>query len=238
MLHCNQMDEAFSVIQAIHMDTIDPTDFDTMKSRKDDLKKMYWPINMALRDKPPTAPNHSTFVTDPNIGNNSMSSLGPPSNHLAEQRRLREAQAQASVKHDQLLIDVQALHTSVQGADWCHAEDHIIVQGMKYRKDWRDTQNTLAKKIIEIKSLVTLNDLTDLRDTVHITQQIIHNFSSVLRPRLLRPTPIRASSPTGPPKPARSSCPPMLASSVRTSSLSETSSLRLLSTTRSPEQTG
>jgi hypothetical protein len=118
--------EAFSVIQAIHKDTLYPTDFHTMETRKEGLKKRYKPHNMAVRYKPPTAPNHSTFVSDPHIGNDSMSSLGPPSNHAAEQRQLREALALASVKHDQLLIDIQALHSSVKGADWCHAEDHIV----------------------------------------------------------------------------------------------------------------
>ena len=41
---------------------------------------------------------------------------------------------------------------------------------MKYRK--------------EIKSLIILNDLTDLKDTVHNTQQVIHNFSSVLETKI------------------------------------------------------
>ena len=70
--------------------------------------------------------------------------------------------AQATVKHEQLLIDVQALHTSVLGADWCHAEDHVVIQGMKYCKDWREKQNSLAKEIIAIGSLVMLSNLTDL----------------------------------------------------------------------------
>ena len=51
---------------------------------------------------------------------------------------------------------------------------------MKSRKDWREKQNTLAKKIIEIKSLVKLNDLTDLEDVVNDTQLLITNFSSIL----------------------------------------------------------
>ena len=49
-----------------------------------------------------------------------MASVGPPTNTINEQRRLREAHAKDGVMHDQLLIDVQALHTSVQGADWPH----------------------------------------------------------------------------------------------------------------------
>ena len=46
---------------------MDATGLETMKSRKDDLKRRYKPLNMAVRDKPPTAPNHSTFVTDPKV---------------------------------------------------------------------------------------------------------------------------------------------------------------------------
>ena len=92
--------------------------------------------------------------------------------------------AQATVKHKQLLIDVQALHTSVLGADWCHAEDHVVIQGMKYRKDWREKQNSLAKEIIEIVSLVMLSDLTDLEDAVLNTQQVINGFSRVIGTRI------------------------------------------------------
>ena len=67
-----------------------------------------------------------------------VSSMGPPTTQAAEQRRLREATAQTTVKHKKLLTNVQALHTSLQGAGWCHADDHVIIQGMKSRKDWRD----------------------------------------------------------------------------------------------------
>ena len=104
MLHCNRMDEAFSAIQAIYTNSIDPDDLDTMKSRRDDLKRRYHPLNMAVMAS--ATPNHSTFVTD-NV-NDSMASVGPPTNTITEQRRLREAHAKASVMHDQLLIDVQA----------------------------------------------------------------------------------------------------------------------------------
>ena len=39
MMHCDRMDEAFSMIQAVHKDAMDINDFNTIKSRKDDLKK-------------------------------------------------------------------------------------------------------------------------------------------------------------------------------------------------------
>ena len=50
-------------------------DLNTMRSRKDDLKKRYRPLNMALQDKAPTAPNHSTFVTKRSNGNDSNRSI-------------------------------------------------------------------------------------------------------------------------------------------------------------------
>ena len=71
----------------------------------------------------------------------------PPTNiQTSEIRRHREAKAQTPVKHEQLKIDLQSLHTSVNGKTWSKAAHHIIVQGMKSRKDWREQQCSLYKK--------------------------------------------------------------------------------------------
>ena len=84
------------------------------------------------------------------------------------------------MKHEQLKIEMQALHTSVTSLTWTKAEDHVIVQGMKSRKDWREKQKSLAKKIIEIKSIVELNNLVELEEEVKDTKRLINNFSSFL----------------------------------------------------------
>ena len=105
-------------------------------------------------------------------------SLPPPS--PAKAKHLREAKAQPEVKHEQLKIEMQALHTSVTSLTWTKAEDHVIVQGMKSRKDWREKQKSLAKKIIEIKSIVELNNLVELEEEVKDTKRLINNFSSFL----------------------------------------------------------
>ena len=88
VLHCNRMVEALSIIEAVHKDAMDINNFNTMKSRKDELVQRFRHLNHALLGKAPTAPSRSTSVSDPKNGNISnlsiITCMGPPTIQPAE----------------------------------------------------------------------------------------------------------------------------------------------------------
>jgi hypothetical protein len=99
MLHSDKMDEAFSMIEAVHKDAMDINNFDTMKTRKTDLVARFSPLNNTLMDRAPVAPSHSMFVTG---------TMGPPTTQPTE------AKAQAVVQHEQLKMAQAPLDSNDQ----------------------------------------------------------------------------------------------------------------------------
>ena len=106
------MVEALSIIEAVHKDAMDINNFNTMKSRKDELVQRFRHLNHALLGKAPTAPSHSTSVSDPKNGNISnlsiITGMGPPTIQPAE------AKAQIVVQPQQLYLAVTTLDSNGQ----------------------------------------------------------------------------------------------------------------------------
>ena len=110
--------------------------------------------------------------------NSSASGQSVLADTSVEAKKLKEASIQASVKYDQLRLDLGQLVTSLMAHKWTHSEDHIVAMGMKSRSAWRDQHAAISKKLLEVEGLAKLHDLADLQDQIVDTKSEILSLST------------------------------------------------------------
>ena len=150
---------------------IPPDNLSTMKAKVAELLVEYGNCMKSLMQNDPN-PTHASL--DNGDQAQALAQAG-------EARRLREAKAQALLKHDHIKIDLQALVNSLSKvSDWATAEDHVITLGMKSRKEWKTHHIALSKDILEVQSIVTVNSFTDCEEKVRETHSKISYFGGIL----------------------------------------------------------
>ena len=154
--------ESLATIETNYLDDIQPKDLNTMRAKVTELDAKYDECIGILSQ---SDPNYSTITSAIDNAN--------------------KAKAQAMLKLEYIDIDLQVLITSLQKvSNWATAEDHVIAHGMRMREKWRNQHTDLQKKIIEVLSIITLNNLTECKTTVNETRSKIHNFGNFLEEKI------------------------------------------------------
>ena len=77
---------------------------------------------------------------------------------------------QATVKYDQLRLDLGQLATNTKTHEQTCARDHTFTWSMETRRDWWDRHATISKHLVEIDGVAKLHNLADLRARIADTR--------------------------------------------------------------------
>ena len=169
--------ESPATIETNHLNDIQSEDLDAMRANVTELDSKYDGCVHILSQNY----DHSTFISN----NLATSQVFIDDANQAQARGIKEAKAQAMLKLEYIEIDLQVLVTSLQKVtNWATAEDHVIAHGMRMREKWRNQHTDLQKKIIEVLSIITLNDLNECKSMGSETRSKIHNFGSFLEQKI------------------------------------------------------
>jgi hypothetical protein len=160
MEHMIKMGDAYASISAQHPQELASPNITNLKDKQEHLVAQLRDLTATLWERSPTLPLHSTL----NSSASEQSVIADTSQ--AEAKKMKEATIQASVKYDQLKLDLGHLITGITAYKWTHSEDHIVTLGMRSRSSWREQHATLSKKLIEVEGLARLHDLMALQDLI------------------------------------------------------------------------
>ena len=82
--------------------------------------------------------------------------------------------ANLTLDHEYLLEEV------MEHEDYLSAEDHVIIQGMKQREEWKEMMNKITRELLHLTSTITSHSIPSAIIEIHKIENKVNTLQALL----------------------------------------------------------